>query len=96
MSNSVKQFSKINFNATPADIDIQKPGQYLFILNATWGGGNVQLKRLSLDQATFVPVAAAVTADGVQTVYLPTGTYRIVVTTATAITYELISIDTYL
>ena len=59
-------------------------GKYAVIWQATLGGGNLQLQALSADGSTFVPVGSAIAALGLTIFDLPAGTYRFVITTATA------------
>lgn len=59
-------------------------GLYGIMVTATWGGGNLTLKGLCADGTTYVAVATAITADGYATAYLPAGTYKADITTATA------------
>jgi hypothetical protein len=49
------------------------------------GGGNVSLQTLSLDGSTWITLGSAITAAGNQTFDLPPATFRIAVTTATAV-----------
>jgi len=67
-------------------------GYYQFSAKATWGGGNVQLNQLGADGTTYVANGAAITADGVQYVYLPPGSVQFVITTATASYGKLVRI----
>jgi len=62
-------------------------GDYLMAAVATWGGGNVELQALGPDQATYLsaPTALKLSANGMISGYLPTGIYKFVVTTATAL-----------
>ena len=59
----------------------------LYSLNAvaTWGGGNVALQVLGPDATTWITALTALTANGGTTGYLPSGQYRVAVTTATAV-----------
>jgi hypothetical protein len=59
-------------------------GKYGVIWQATLGGGNLALQTLSADGSTFVAVGANITALGLTVFDLPAGTYRFVITTATA------------
>ena len=63
-------------------------GSYGLTANATWGGGGVALQRRASDGSTFVQVVN-VTADGYQKLDLPAGTYKFVITTATAVNMDL-------
>lgn len=83
----------VNFtalSATPATFQIGG-GTYAFGVNATWGGGNVVLQICMPDKATYLTLGTF-TADGTNIYQLPTGTYRITITTATAVQGFLISV----
>lgn len=60
-------------------------GLYGVDVVATFGGGSVTLQRLSADGSTYVTALTAFTAAGYGTVYLPPGSYRLTVATASAI-----------
>jgi hypothetical protein len=81
------QFS--NISATTAAFNL-KGGNYAAIASATFGGGNLQLQALAIDGATYVNVGSTITAAGL-TAYasLPPGSYKWVVTTATAVYVSL-------
>lgn len=90
MATSTDAIQVINGSADSA----AKPligGRYLLSVHATFGGGNVQVQQLALDETTWVvPMNIAgnannLTADGSQTMDLSPGTYRIHVVTATAV-----------
>ena len=46
------------------------------------------------DNATYVTVLTAITADGYATVQLPPGTYSVLIATATAVYLDIIAIAT--
>jgi hypothetical protein len=69
-----------------------KGGKYTALVNATFGGGNVQLQTLAGDGSTFVNVGAAITAAGLTNYDLPPGQFRFAVTTATAVFISLTSV----
>ncbi len=69
-------------------------GQYGLIAVATWGGGNLAFNMLAPDGVTYVPVLPAITANAYATIYLPRGSYEFIVTTATAVYANLLSIQT--
>lgn len=58
-------------------------GKGMFSAVATWGGGNVQLQYMGPDEATWLNVGAAISANGYALFELPPGRIRAVVTTAT-------------
>lgn len=61
-------------------------GKYMISAVATWGGGNLDLHMLGPDNSTYLSVLPATfTANGVKTIDLPQGTYKFIVTTATAL-----------
>jgi hypothetical protein len=80
-----------NISATPAVFTL-KGGLYGVSAKATWDGGSVTLQRLSIDGSTYVTVLTAFTATGYGTVPLPPGTYRLAVTTATAVFAEIVQL----
>lgn len=89
--NETRTFS--NISATPTAFGL-KGGLYAVTAKATWGGGSVTLQRLSFDATTYVTVLTAITADGYATVSLPSGTYRLLVATSTAIYVDIVAIAT--
>lgn len=61
-------------------------GRYQFaVAAATFGGGNVAFQQLGCDGATWLPVATAITAVGVNVFEAPAGSFRFFVTTATGV-----------
>lgn len=95
MFNQVEKNAFSNISATPADF-VLRGGQYGVMVNATFGGGSVTLKRKSLDGSTYVQVLAPFSANGYATVNLPNGTYQLTIATATAVNAEVLSIVTAL
>lgn len=93
MSNKIEVFSFSNISATPASF-ILRGGNYGLTVSATFGGGNVALQRLSPDGSTYVTVITALTAAGYASANLPNGTYRLLITTATAVYADVVSIAT--
>lgn len=78
----------VNFSALSADTAAFTllGGRYEMIVSATWGGGSVDLKSLMPDGSTYVTVLAAVfSADSAKILDLAPGTYKVVITTATAV-----------
>ncbi len=67
-------------------------GRYGCAVNATWGGGNVQLQILMPDGTTYINAAASFTADGTAVYDLPQGKFKILVTTASAVQGSLVPI----
>jgi hypothetical protein len=67
-------------------------GLYSFQATATWGGGNVQIQQLSGDGSTLVNIGTNLTANGQNTIYLPPGSFKLLVTTATAVYASLIRV----
>lgn len=68
-------------------------GSYGITVTATWGGGSVDLKRLSADGSTYVSVLSSTfTANGYQSINIPPGSYQLTVTTATAVYADITSI----
>lgn len=80
-----------NASATGSDKTI-RGGQYAFMAEATWGGGTVKLQ-IKLPQGNYADVtSASLTANGMVAVYLPAGTYRANIATATAVYARLVRI----
>lgn len=95
MYNTVEKKEFENISATPAVFTL-RGGQYGVTIKATWGGGSATLQRLSKDGATYVTVLTAFTADGYAAVNLPSGTYKLLIATATAVYCDIVSIVTTL
>lgn len=93
MSNKIEVFSFSNIAATPASF-ILRGGNYGLTVSAVFGGGNVALQRLTPDGSTYVTVITALTAAGYASANLPNGTYRLSITTATAVYADVVSIAT--
>lgn len=81
----------VNISATQAAFTL-KGGQYAITIHATWGGGSATLQRLAADGATYVNCLTAFTADGFQTANLPSGTYQLLIQTATAVYADITSV----
>lgn len=93
--NTVEQQTFSNIAATTAAFTL-RGGQYAVTTHATWGGGSLTLQRLAADGATYVTCLTAFSADGYATVNLPSGTYRLLIATATALYADITSIVTTL
>jgi hypothetical protein len=93
MSNKIENNVFSNISATTASF-ILRGGNYGMTVTATFGGGNVALQRLAPDGSTYVTVITAFTAAGYASANLPNGTYRVAVTTATAVYADVVSIAT--
>jgi hypothetical protein len=91
--NKVEVFSFSNISASTAAF-ILRGGNYGLTCHATFGGGNIALQRLSPDGATYVTVITALTADGYGSANLPSGSYRLAITTATAVYCDVVAIVT--
>ena len=59
------------------------------------GFGTVALQRLAADGITYVTVATF-SANGYQAVSLPSGTYQVAVTSATAVSINIQAVNNYL
>jgi hypothetical protein len=68
---------------------IVRGGLYQVTVVATWGGGNVTLQRLGPDGTTYLNVDSAYTVNGGGTYYLPPGTYKFAVVTATVVRVDV-------
>lgn len=73
-----------NIDATTAAF-VLRGGFYGVDVIADWGGGSVTLEKLAGDGATFVTVGSAITENGYLSQYLPPGTYKFVIATATGV-----------
>lgn len=88
--NQVEKFAFVNISATPASFTL-RGGNYGLTCHATFGGGNIALQRLATDNVTFVTAITALTADGYASANLPSGTYRLAITTATAVFCDVVA-----
>lgn len=88
--NTVEKFVFSNISATSSTFTL-RGGNYGVTVHATFGGGSVGLQRLSPDGTNYVNVITALTADGYANVNLPSGTYRVSVTTATGVYVDVVS-----
>ncbi len=68
-------------SATPAPFNLTGGIYGLTLACASYG--TVQLEILCSDQATFVAIGTAFRGNGLQSLYLPTGTYQLLITSAT-------------
>jgi hypothetical protein len=93
--NADEVFSFSNISAATAAFAL-RGGNYGITVHATFGGGSVVLQRLATDGVSWVNVITALTADGYANANLPSGTYRINVTTATAVYVDVVSTVTSL
>jgi hypothetical protein len=61
---------------------------------ATFGGGNIEVQMLGPDGSTYLsmPTPIKLTAAGTIGGYFPFGTYRLLITTATAVYVELANV----
>lgn len=75
-----------NISATSSAFQLAG-GLYAADAVATFGGGSVKLQALGPDGSTYVSVSSGTdfTAAGYAVVYLPPGTYRWTIATATAV-----------
>lgn len=81
-----------NISATPTAFKLNG-GTYGMTVTANWGGGSVDLKRLSPDGSTYVSVLSSTfSANAYQTLSLPPGTYQLTVTTATSVYADITSV----
>ena len=79
-----------NISATTAAFNLVG-GQYGVDCTATFGGGSVKLQKLLADGSTYQSVSSGTdfAAAGYATVYVPPGTYRFTIATATAAYIQL-------
>lgn len=92
--NQVENFAFKNVSTTQGPFTL-RGGNYGVTAHATWGGGSVTLQRQAPD-GTYVTVLTAFAADGYQNQNLPSGTYQLLVATATAIYVDVVSVVTTL
>jgi hypothetical protein len=90
MFNKVESFPFSNISANTAAFTL-RGGNYGFTCHATFGGGSVGLQRLAEDAATWINVVTPLTADGYASANLPSGQYRVSVTTATGVYCDVVS-----
>lgn len=88
--NSVENFKFVNVSTTQGPFTL-RGGNYGLTCHATFGGGSVALQRLSTDGSTYVTVLTALTADGYGNANLPSGTYQLLVTTATGVNCDVVA-----
>ena len=55
------------------------------VIAGSWSSGSVTLEMLAGDDSTYVTCMTAFSANGYETAYLPAGTYKFVVATATGV-----------
>lgn len=78
----------LNFSATTNPFKLLG-GQYGLTVTATFGGGTVELDILGPDNVNYVACLAPLTAAGTAILFLPPGTYRFTIATATAVYVSL-------
>ena len=88
--NTVEKQSFSNISATTASFTL-RGGNYGVTCHATFGGGSIVLQRLSPDGSSYVNVITALTADGYANNNLPSGTYRLAITTATGVYCDIVA-----
>ena len=88
MSTTQEEVVFSNISATTAAFNL-KGGQYGITVSATFGGGSVTLQKLAADGSTYVTALTAFSAAGFVSAYLPPGTYKVAVATATAVYVEI-------
>ena len=94
MYNSIADVVFSNLSATPASFTLRS-GNYSVTAIAAWGGGSVTLQRLAADGSTYVPALPAFSTNGMANTYLPSGTYKLAIATATAVYVDIVSIEIY-
>lgn len=93
MYNQIEKIEFSGISATPASF-VLRGGQYGVTAKGTWGGGSLTLQRLAKDGSSYVTCLTAFSADGYASVNLPSGTYRLLIATATAIYVDVVAIVT--
>lgn len=91
MGGAGEGFSIKNSGAATLGFSLVIGGLYQVSAHATWGGGNADLQILLPDGVTYLSMGSAtkLTADGFATIYLPPGTYQVVITTSTAVYWAI-------
>lgn len=90
MVNRIYSHAFSNIAATTASFTV-RGGLYGMSVHAgAWG--TVTLQRLAADGVTWVTVLTAFTADGYAPQYLISGTYQILIASATGVYVEVVSI----
>lgn len=92
MQNSLTNKSWSNIAATPAVFTLPGGMYGVTCMAGTWGGGSVTLQRLAPDNSTYATCLTSFGANGYQSAYLPSGTYKLLVATATGIYADLVGI----
>ena len=92
MQNSLTVKSWSNIAATPAAFTLPG-GLYGVTVMGTFGPGTITLQRLAPDATTYVTCLTAFTANGYQSVYLPSGTYKLLVASVTGIYADVVAIE---
>ena len=62
-------------------------GKYSFDAVGSWSSGSVQVELLAPDASTWLNCGSAVSANGVQTLDLPAGQYRVAVSGSASAVY---------
>lgn len=88
--NKVENFAFSNISASTSAFTL-RGGNYGVTCHATFGGGNIVLQRLATDGVSWINVITALTADGYSSANLPSGSYRLAVTTATAVYCDVVA-----
>ena len=92
MFNSIESIVYKNVAATQGPF-ILRGGRYAITAIATWSNGNVTLQRLTPDGTTYVTAVAPITANGLYVSDLPSGTYQLAISMATAVYINVVSIE---
>ena len=88
VQNSLTVKSWSNIAATPAAFTL--PGGLYGVTVKGANYGTVTLKRLAPDNTTYITALTAFSADGYQSVYLPSGTYELVIASTTAVYADVV------
>jgi hypothetical protein len=92
--NRGEYFSFKNIAATPTAFILRGGNYGVSAHSATWGGGSATLQRLAPDGSTYVTCLTAFSADGYASANLPSGTYQLLIATATAVYCDIVGIVT--
>jgi hypothetical protein len=91
MQNRLTKHSWLNIGTTPAAFTL--PGGLYGVTVMGTGFGTVTLQRLAPDGTTYVTALTAFGANGYQSVYLPSGTYQLAISSTTAVYADVVGIE---
>ena len=81
-----------NISATPTAFNLGGGLYAVTVMAGTWNSGSVTLSRLAADASTYVTCLTAFSTNGYATVYLPKGTYELIVASASGIYADITAV----